>query len=138
PRRRARCAPATVHYATRDGTATAGKDYVATSGTLRFEPGERQKTVAVEVIGDTVPEDNETFTVELSDAVGADIRRAVGTCTILDDDAGPDTFRFQVTSQWDTGFIAQGTVSNTTSRTWRDWTLEFDFAFTITSIWSAE
>ena len=43
----------TVDYATADGTATtAGQDYLATSGTLTFAPGETTKTITVEVIGD--------------------------------------------------------------------------------------
>ncbi|RMF30759.1 MAG: hypothetical protein D6759_11320, partial [Chloroflexi bacterium] len=53
----------TVDYATADGTATAGSDYTATGGTLTFNPGETQKTITVQVLGDTNAEGNETFTV---------------------------------------------------------------------------
>ena len=42
----------TVNFATSDGTAKAGIDYVATSGTLTFAPGETSKTVTVSVIND--------------------------------------------------------------------------------------
>src|SRR5205823_766478 len=43
----------TVNFATADGTAIAGVDYVATSGTLTFAPGEMTKTITVEVIDPT-------------------------------------------------------------------------------------
>ncbi|WP_369944859.1 putative Ig domain-containing protein [Xanthomonas medicagonis] len=77
----------TVNYATADGTATAGSDYVARSGTLTFAPGVTAQSVAVTVNGDTAVEPNETFNVGLSGASNASIARATGTGTILNDDA---------------------------------------------------
>ncbi len=77
----------TVNYATADGTATAGSDYVARSGTLTFAPGVTAQGVAVTVNGDTAVEPNETFSVGLSGASNATIARATGTGTILNDDA---------------------------------------------------
>jgi len=59
----------TVDYATADGTATAGVDYVATSGTLTFAPGETTKTITVQVLGDDAGID-ERFYVNLSGASG--------------------------------------------------------------------
>src|SRR5262249_21395336 len=56
----------TVDYATADGTATAGSDYLAASGTLTFRPGETSKAIAVTVLSDTVVAANETFAVNLS------------------------------------------------------------------------
>ena len=56
----------TVNYATANGTATAGLDYLAASGVLTFAPGETQKTVAVTVYPDTTSEADETFTLNLS------------------------------------------------------------------------
>src|SRR5262249_10483941 len=53
----------TVHYSTTNGTATAGSDYTATSGTVTFLAGETSHTVAVAVTGDRVPESDETFFV---------------------------------------------------------------------------
>lgn len=85
-------APATagtvlVAYATADGTATAGSDYVARTATLTFGPGETSKTVAVRVKGDTTPEANETFFLNLtSPTAGVAIGDAQGLGTIATDD----------------------------------------------------
>ncbi|MCL1526428.1 putative Ig domain-containing protein [Xanthomonas nasturtii] len=76
----------TVNYATADGTANAGSDYSARSGTLTFAPGTTAQGVAVTVNGDTAVEPNETFSVGLSGASNASIARATGTGTILNDD----------------------------------------------------
>src|SRR5439155_864700 len=63
----------TVAYATANGTATAGSDYTATSGTLSFSPGATSRQITVNVTGDTTFEDNETFYVNLSNATHATI-----------------------------------------------------------------
>ncbi|WP_225008345.1 beta strand repeat-containing protein [Novosphingobium percolationis] len=76
----------TVDFATVDGTALAGSDYAATSGTLTFAPGELSKTVAVTVNGDLAVEANETFTLHLSNAVNGTVATADGTGTITNDD----------------------------------------------------
>jgi chitinase len=76
----------TVNYATSNGTATAPGDYTAASGTLTFSPGDTSKTVTVAVVGDTVPEPDETFTVGLSTPSGATIADGSGLGTIVDDD----------------------------------------------------
>jgi beta-glucosidase len=83
---RAAADPVTVHYATADGTAEAGKDYEAASGTLTFAPGETEKTVTVKTIDDGVDEPNETFTLGLSDANVTIGPRTQATLTIADDD----------------------------------------------------
>jgi hypothetical protein len=57
---------ATVDYATSDGTATAGSDYEAISGTLTFAPGEISKVITVTLLSDNVVEESESFTVDLS------------------------------------------------------------------------
>ena len=77
----------TVNYATSNATATAGSDYVATSGTLTFAPGVVTQTVTVTVNGDTTVEPDETFLVTLSAPVNATIAAAQGTGTIINDDA---------------------------------------------------
>ena len=78
-----------VDWATSDGTAEAGTDYTAATGSLTFNTGDKQKTLSVTVAGDNVDEPNETFTVTLSGASGADIDDATATGTITDDDATP-------------------------------------------------
>lgn len=50
-----------VDYTTRDGTATAGEDYLAVSGTLVLYPNENHAAIPVEIIGDTIAEPDETF-----------------------------------------------------------------------------
>jgi uncharacterized repeat protein (TIGR01451 family) len=79
--------PVTVDFATGDGTATAGSDYLPVAGTLSFAPGETLKTVDVTVLGDTVFEVDETFFVTLSNAAGAPIVDGLAVGTILNDDS---------------------------------------------------
>ncbi len=79
----------TVVYATLDGTAAAGADYTTTSGTLRFEPGETVRTIAVPTIDDDTAEATEEFTVELSAPSGATLADGTATGTITDDDEAP-------------------------------------------------
>ena len=79
----------TVHYATADGTAAAGADYTATSGTLSFAPGDLAKTVSVPILDDVHDEGSETLTLMLSNATGARIRDAWATGTIENSDPIP-------------------------------------------------
>ncbi|WP_211219677.1 alpha/beta hydrolase [Nevskia ramosa] len=76
----------TVMYATADGTATMGSDYVATSGTLTFAPGVTTQPVTIGILGDTVFESDETVLVSLTNASGATIGRGAGVITITNDD----------------------------------------------------
>jgi probable HAF family extracellular repeat protein len=78
--------PVTVQYATADGTATAGSDYLATNGTLTFAPGQTSKTITVQVIGDRLAEPNETFGVNLTSPTNATLAGGPGIGTILDDE----------------------------------------------------
>jgi ELWxxDGT repeat protein len=75
-----------VDYATADGTALAGEDYDAASGTLTFAPGETSKTIDVRVRGDVLTENNETLYVTLSNARGARLLKSEGGGIIDDDD----------------------------------------------------
>jgi hypothetical protein len=78
-----------VDYATANGTATAGSDYNAASGKLTFPTGQTSQTFVVNVRGDTTPEPNETFFVNLTNPDNATIAKAQGTATIQNDDASP-------------------------------------------------
>ena len=86
---RASRAPVAVAYATADGSATAGSDYTATSGTLTFAAGETAKTVSVPVLDDAHDEGEETLTLRLSAATGAVIADGVATGTIENTDHMP-------------------------------------------------
>ena len=83
---RAASGPVTVAYATADGSATAGSDYTAVSGTLTFAAGETGKTVSVPVLDDAIDEGEETLTLRLSNASGARIATATATGTIVNSD----------------------------------------------------
>jgi Ca2+-binding RTX toxin-like protein len=78
-----------VNYATVDGTANAGYDYTATSGSLTFNAGETTKTVNINVIGDLINESNETFNLQLSNPSNALLGTGYGTGTIVNDDSAP-------------------------------------------------
>jgi hypothetical protein len=79
----------TVGYATADGSAAAGSDYNAVSGTATFAVGSTATTVTVPVIGDSVIEPDETFLVNLSAPSGATLARTQATGTLTDDDSVP-------------------------------------------------
>jgi chitinase len=78
-----------VGFTTQDGTALAGQDYVASSGTLTFAAGETSKTITVAVTGDTLVEANEAFSVLLRNPSGGTIRDNTGVATIANDDVAP-------------------------------------------------
>ena len=72
---RAASGPVSVDYATKDGTAAAGADYTAASGTLVFAVGETEKTVSVALLDDAIDEGKETFKLKLSNLRGAFLRK---------------------------------------------------------------
>ena len=65
-----------VSYATSDGSAQAGSDYDAVSGTVVFAAGSTTRTVVVPVVGDTSVEADETFGLTLSAPVNATLGQA--------------------------------------------------------------
>jgi hypothetical protein len=79
----------TFSYATADGTATAGQDYVASTGTATIHAGQGSVWISVPVTGDALPESSEDFTLTISDPVNAQIVQATGTGRIDDDDTPP-------------------------------------------------
>ena len=84
----------TVDYATSDGSAEAGNDYTATSGTLSFSAGDTRKTISVAISDDNDNESDETFTVTLSNASGADLGTQAATGTIRNRTVTPLTASF--------------------------------------------
>ena len=76
-----------AQWSTQDGTATsAGNDFTVIDGSVNFLPEEDSKTVTVQVNGDVAQEDNETFSVILSNPSSAEIGDGEGTATITNDD----------------------------------------------------
>lgn len=78
----------TVNYAV-SGTATAGDDYSRLSGSVLFEAGDAEETISVRVFGDETYEEDETIVITLIGISDARLRTAVGTGTIINDDAPP-------------------------------------------------
>ncbi|MHA0287848.1 Calx-beta domain-containing protein [Mycobacterium sp. C3-094] len=134
--------PVTVSYATAQGTATAGTDFTARSGTLTFAAGVTSQQISVPVIGDTTVEQNETFTLTLSNPTGATIADGSAIGTITNDDvatpgSGNSSASFAVTDNWGSGFTGAVTVTAGPSGL-AGWTVEFDTPAQISNIWNAE
>ncbi|WP_427501197.1 Calx-beta domain-containing protein [Methylomonas sp. MED-D] len=81
----------TMNYATQNGSASAGSDYVAASGSLVFAPGETAKTVKVTLINDTAAESSEAFNLVLSSLSNATTLDGTGTAIIFENDAAAVT-----------------------------------------------
>lgn len=103
--------PVTVQYATANGTALAGSDYTAVSGTLVFAANVTQQTVSVPVRGDILDEEDESFLLTLSNATNAaaagpgvgwiidndaPVRVSVGDASITEGNAGTSTLLLPV------------------------------------------
>lgn len=76
----------TVDFTTVDDTALAGEDYQAVADTLTFTTGTTIQTISVPILDDEIDEQDETFTIELSNIVNATLSTTQATGTILDDD----------------------------------------------------
>lgn len=140
-----------VDWATAPGTAGAG-DFTAASGTLRFEPGETSKTIAIAIAPDRLAEADETFSVVLSNPRGATAGDMSGTGTILDDDAavppppppappqqeGGLEGSLSVVNAWSGGFQASVVLANEGQAAVQGWQLRIDTPYEITQIWNAE
>ena len=103
--------PHSVQYRTEDGTATAGSDYTATSGTLTFAPDEYSKTVLVTVKDDNFEDNGETFQLVLTNPTGsAQIHGSAGsaTGTILNHDQPGVEATFPQTAQTSTLHTGEG------------------------------
>jgi probable HAF family extracellular repeat protein len=128
---RASAQPITVHYATADGGAVAGTDYLAASGTLTFAPGQTTRTIPVTVLGDRVPED-EGFMLTLRNATNAIIasggpangtRNGSAGAEILDDE--PRVTGRQVT-------VVEGNTGSTNAVITWDLSVAYDQPVTMT------
>ena len=86
---RAAASAFTVDYATADGSAQAGVDYAAASGTLSFQAGESSKTIEVSVLDDAHDEGEETLTLSLSNASRGRVTDGEATGTIKNLDPLP-------------------------------------------------
>ena len=100
----------TIDYTTIDGTAKAGQDYMAASGTLTFSGGETSKSFQIPITDDAVTEPDETFTIELRNAPNLE---ALGTPTTLVVTI-QDRSTVPVISQGG-GFVAEGNTGATTN-----------------------
>jgi hypothetical protein len=78
-----------VNFATADGTAIAGSDYAADSGSVTFAPGETVKMISVAAVADSTDESDETLGVSLSNVNNATVSDGQANGTITDDDAPP-------------------------------------------------
>ena len=79
----------TVQFSTADGTASAGSDYEAASGSVTFAPGEISKSIPIPITGDVRDEYDETLLVNLFAATNAGVADGQGVGTILDNDLPP-------------------------------------------------
>ncbi|MFH1812035.1 MAG: Calx-beta domain-containing protein [Pseudomonadota bacterium] len=82
--------PVTVHVTTVDGSAEAGTDYTAVDRDEVIAAGQLSTTVTVTIVDDAVAEQDESFSLLLSNAVHADILRGAALGTIEDDDTPPE------------------------------------------------
>jgi Calx-beta domain-containing protein len=101
----------TVAYATANGTATAGQDYTAVSGTLTFAPGDTSEPISVPVLGDNADENDETFTMTLSSPTNAAISAGLATVVIRDNDTKPSATTVAATGVGETTATLQGSVN---------------------------
>ena len=85
----ASASPVTLNWYTYGYTAYSGSDFLFSSGSLTFAPGETQKTITVQVIGDAVYEPDEQFELYLYNVVNASIGNPYVYCTIVNDDPQP-------------------------------------------------
>jgi glucose/arabinose dehydrogenase len=107
----------TVQYTTASNTASAGTDFVSTSGTLTFTPGQTSQPVNVTINGDTQQEPNETFNLNLSNATNAAIGDSQGVGTIINDDNLPAISISDATAAEGNTASFTVSISNTSSQT---------------------
>ena len=109
----------TLNYATANGTATAGEDYTAASGSITIPANTTTATSDVSVLDDSLDEFDETVFINISDATNSSITDSQGILTIQDDDTAPTLSIGDMTISDETGVAAQipVTLSAASSRT---------------------
>jgi hypothetical protein len=117
----------TVDYST---GSSLGGDFLPSSGRLTFAPGETSKTVTVLVIGDTVGEPNEPFSIELSNASAATIEDRFGVGTIVNDDPLPEIRVSDTTVVEGNSAITRAVFTVTLSAPSIEYPLEVNYATT--------
>ena len=88
---------ATVHYATSNGTATAGSDYTSTSGTLTFLPRVVTHTISIPIVSDLVDEPDETVNLTLSSPTSAKLGTPASAILTITDNDRAGTIQFGAT-----------------------------------------
>ncbi|MCE9517064.1 MAG: cellulase family glycosylhydrolase, partial [Mycobacterium sp.] len=134
--------PISIGYTTSNGTATAGSDYTATSGTLSFAAGVTTQQISVPVLRDTITEPTETFAVTLSNPSGATLTTATATGTITDTavtvtpppSTGGGSVTYAVADNWGSGFT--GTMNVTAGQALNGWTVSFNTPAEIVNVWN--
>ncbi|MBC8029473.1 MAG: lamin tail domain-containing protein [Pyrinomonadaceae bacterium] len=123
----------TVNYTTSSAspaTATAGTDYQTASGTLTFNPGDTSKPIVVTINGDTLVEPNETFFVDLSAAVNANISDPQAVGTIVND----DTANLVISQVYGGGGLSGATYTHDFVEIYNRGTTTVDFSITAYSV----
>ncbi len=91
---------ASVNFQTQDGTAKAGEDYIATSGTSTILAGELSTVIGVEIIGDQISEQDETFFLAITNPQGGifptGMTEVIASRTIIDDDLNISANNIQI------------------------------------------
>jgi aryl-phospho-beta-D-glucosidase BglC (GH1 family) len=155
--------PVTLNYATADGTAKAGVDYVASSGTVTFAPGATSEIVPIQLLSDPFASGPMTFLLDLSSPADATLGLASATATITQPSAsattqsGPSsptpvpvqpnpaptpepvaggTASLVVSNDWGTGLTVTVTVANIGQVASSNWAVEIDSTDLLTNVWN--
>lgn len=131
--------PVTVQYATADGTAKAGVDYIATSGTLTFPAGSTTQTINVSIPAAAAWKADSSFSLKLSAPGGATLATSTATGTIHNLNTPPASangITYKVTNDWGSGFNGQIDIKNSGTTAVNNWVLTFNFPGQISSLWN--
>jgi hypothetical protein len=131
--------PVTVAYATADATAKAGIDYTSKTGTVTFAVGQTSQTVAIAVPAAANWQADKSFAINFTNPTGATLARtqAFGTIHNLNTPPASGSVTFKVTSDWGLAFNGEIDIQNSGTTSVTNWTLDFDLAGQISSIWNA-